>query len=52
MDFDPYSMLMDIWPLLTREQQEALIDIASVLAQYAPPQESDAADDESEETDD
>lgn len=39
---DPYALLMDIWPLLTHDQQAELLEIASKLAQYAPhPQPQD-----------
>lgn len=48
MDLKDYLM-DELWPLLTDEQRQRLIDVAFVLAQYAPPPkdgESDADKDD------
>lgn len=51
MDFDFKAYLMDeLWPLLTDEERQKLVDLASLLAMYAP-KPDDSADADQRDTD-
>lgn len=47
---DPYAYLMEIWPLLPDEKKQELVEIAAILAQYAPkepPQDTNGEEEDS-----
>lgn len=50
MDLRDYFM-DEIWPNLTDEQRQELVEIASVLAKYAPTQETGTTDEETDKND-
>lgn len=44
---DPKEFLMDeLWPLLDDEQKARLVFLASLMAQFPPPDDNDKADEQ------